>query len=259
MSDPFDIVALRYEVLGMTECTEAHPATMLLVDELPLLHRCGDPTGIAEAVQAGDNQLRPRDGSRNRGELGLRGNVFFWIGHCAYDPSPLVFVWTATAEQGKPAGRGAPWDTGGILTKNTLGRQLGVQEALVVIEKYSLPVPQYRDYMGLVIAACFERADRYLAGESPSGWYPGRKPNASVPDDAATYTFEFRTTDRFGLAPDLLAVVADPTAFAGVPRAYRALRSFGRSHAELGFLEDTLPVRVANDTVRRYLKDRGHE
>jgi hypothetical protein len=193
-----------------------------LAAELPLLHRCNEPERLLQ-----DTALIPGTGSKHRQDLGLGGCVFFWVGRCAYDRCPLVLVWAPEAERAQPDGYGAPWDTGGLLTKGTLYPQISFDDALIAIERYSLPLATYRSYLSLVIETCFNDPADYLRnGVRRPRWYPGCRP-PPIPDAGPpARTFEVRRAGSVEIATALVAIVPDESAFVDSPRTLRKLRQY---------------------------------
>lgn len=197
----------------------------MLAAELPLLHRTSTPERLL-----GEPSLIPGDGAPSRAVLGTSGCVFFWVGRQSYD-ARLVLVWEASVEQGPPDGFGAPWDTGGLMSKGTLGTTLDAFGAREAIARYSLPLGEYREYLSMVIETCFaEPSACWDVGGRPTKWYPGyvRAPD-QIPELPAQ-TFEVRRAGPVEVGPGLLAAVADESWFCDQPRVLRELKQVVRRH-----------------------------
>lgn len=209
---------LRDELRAMTGVEPLGKFDMLAA-ELPLLHRCNDPDRLLL-----DSHLMPGKGSKHREDLGLGGCTFFWVGRCAYDRARLVLIWAPEAEHAPQPGYGAPWDTGGLLTKGTVGNGLTLERAREIIARYSLPVGDYRDYLSLVLETCFDQPGDYLGdGSRQPRWYPACRPPPIQDADPAARTFEVRRVGNVEVAHELVAVVPDETAFEGTPGLLRKL------------------------------------
>jgi hypothetical protein len=130
--------------------------------EMPLTHRCGarHVDELLENFHA-STELVPSPGSANRARLGLDGNVYQWLGPCAYPETNLIFVWEA-AQDAAVAGVASPWDTGGLLTKGTIGRALSDADAMALLGTYSVELPAGRAYLGAVLECSFAEAGDYL-------------------------------------------------------------------------------------------------
>lgn len=193
--------------------------------EMPLTHRCG-ARRVDELLENFDKstELAPSPGSANRARLGLDGNVYQWLGPCAYPETNLIFIWEA-AQDAAIAGVASPWDTGGLLTKGTIGRALSDDEAIALLGAYSVELPAGRAYLGAVLECSFADAGDYLEGRAPQRWYPGCAPGA-VPRDVLppAHTFEARRPDRVPVLEHLFAVVIDEAAFVDFPKPLRQLR-----------------------------------
>jgi hypothetical protein len=173
---------------------------------------------------AGSPVLAPGAGSVNRELLGLGGHTFFWVGRMSYDPAPLVLVWESAAERTVPPdGHCAPWDTGGLLTHGTLGTNPTLEDALTTLDRYSLPLGEYRDYLSLVIETCFEEPADYRNGQ-PRRWYPGRMTRALADISPPAHTFELRRAGPVPIQTGLVAAIVDEPWFAEKPGLLRDLR-----------------------------------
>lgn len=229
--------------------------TALLASVLPLLHRVGPgklDTFLEHVAAASDGagaELIPGEGAVTRRRLldalGEDACVYFWLGHCAYAvPDPdLLLIWSSAAERAAPAGNAAPWDTAGLCTAATLGRNVATEhEAHGFVAKYSLPVqgaapPLHRRYLAEVLACSFEHPDDYWQGLRPSRWYPGwfmdppREAMGGSKEEMPHHTFEVRRAGKVLLTEGLLAVVASDEVLARRPRATRNLEGWARKHA----------------------------
>lgn len=235
--------------------------------QAPLLHRTTSPREIAAVVATDDGQLVPGTGARVRTELGTVGSVFFWVARCSYPETDMILVWApgfessvlgGDADGDRPLAFAAPWDTGGLLSK-PFGYSLSLAQARTLLERYSLPLPDYRSYLAAVLEACFVDAEKYFRGVPPGpgypGWCAGTRRNSGPP----SYTFEVRHHGAVRLHPFLAAVVVDTEAFANAPRLLRALRrrvnSVGAVVVEPRHGEKAQDA--AHRYVRRFLRERG--
>lgn len=218
----------------------------------PLLHRSQGRTqeflDSITALAAGvEPCLEPRRGSANRDAM-LQAHdealsVYFWVGFCAYEqPDPdLVILWAPEAEQTGPPGFGAPWDTAGLATKATLGRNISTHEAATRVAKYSLPTTgtpaPYRVYLAEVLRCSFDGAIDMFEGRAPVRWYPGwemappREQRGGTPAEPPHHTFEVRRSGAVGLAPGILGIVARDGVFRPHTGARRRLEGLLRNHA----------------------------
>lgn len=233
----------------------------LLASELLVLHRVTSRRGVELATSIAAAVLAPGTGSASRTELGLHGQVFFWVGHCAYPTTSLILIWDGAFEDDadrREHARAAPWDTGGLCSKRTLGCKLTPVEAIETIERYSLPPPAYRAYLAEVLARCYLEPSGYLAGARPRPRYPGHV--GPVTDaDPPRHTFELRVPGDVAIEPNLIALAWDKTAFSAHPEASEAIQRFaGRQGLALFDRRGQESMsRVAERAVRELLRQRG--
>lgn len=240
--------ALVEEVLGVTGKRQADPVAALAAREMPRVHRSSRHLEIAQSASV-EMKLLPGTGSARRTTLGLDGCVFFWVGGLAYQHSSVVLVWDAADHVDD--GVAAPWDTVGLCSKSTLGRDLDIEKARETIAKCTLSFPEYQEYLGLVLTACFDSWSDYVHGRPAMQWYPGRHIGAGPPNSAAAQTFELRRVGAQPIGVGLRAVIVEEAAFAEHPRA---LRNFREVVAE--WSADWVRVRpghTTNTTVARYV------
>lgn len=197
----------------------------VLAETLPLLHRCGHALEFMQSLN-NTSMLVPGEGSAARVQLGLAGNTFEWVGHCAY-PGHVILIWEARRDE--LGGWTAPWDTAGLLSKATLGRNVTHGEALAALERYSLDSSSYRTYLSAVLECSFADAEDYLHGYAPRNWYPGWEGDPQRVANPPAHTFEVRRPGESPAVEGLVAVVVDETEFANSPAPLRKLRSFLRS------------------------------
>jgi hypothetical protein len=194
--------------------------------EMPLVHRCGSRR-IESLLATLDARtcLEPGEGSQNRAALGLSGHVYQWLGPSAYEETDLILVWEAAQDPALP-GSVSPWDTGGLLSKGTVGRRLVEDEARTLVERYSFELMPGRAYLGSVLECCFTDPADYLDGRTPSRWYPGWIDGA-VPRDTLppAHTFEVRRPQLVPLRDHLIAAIVDESAFADRSKMLRGLRN----------------------------------
>jgi len=193
---------------------------------MPLVHRCGSKR-VEELLANLDHTtaLVPGVGSSNRAALGLSQHVFQWLGPCAYPETALILIWETSHDATLP-GTASPWDTGGLMTKGTTGKQLTQAQASLLLATYSHDLTAAREYLACVLESSFAEAGDYLEGNPPSRWYPGwdvgTVPSAVLP---AAHTFEARRPCPVPVLDGLLAAVVDEAAFATTPRLLRRLRT----------------------------------
>lgn len=258
----------------------------LLAGTLPLLHRVGPKSvdafldEIAKGGGVGGGTLRPGEGSAARqillAALGEGRCVYFWLGHCAYaHPDPeLLWIWSAEAERVGPAGMAAPWDSAGLCTEATLGRNLDAAGATERVKKYSLPiqgdhVPPHRRYLAEVLERSFEHPDDYWNGGTPTAWYPGWEMAPPRLDNGGTmaapphHTFEVRRQGEVSLVEKLLGVVASANVLARNRAATKALEHQVKTHAvwaegrrvhRVDTGRGMKVLRTASNLVRTYLE-----
>lgn len=225
----------------------------LLAATLPLLHRCGRPEDLLHSISATTSAsaalLEPGLGSAARQRLltslGEPPSVYFWMGHCAYGlPDPeIVIPWSPATERSGPPGQAAPWDTAGLLTARTLGRNLSSDaDADAVVRRHSLPIqgasaPAHRRYLAEVMRCSFAHPSDVWTGAEPVRWYPGwlmappRTAHGGAPAEAPHHTFEVR---RHGAVPwmtGLLAVVVEASLLIRHATARRRLAGWIQEHA----------------------------
>ncbi len=255
----------------------------LLAASLPLLHRVGPEhvRPLLEGLAGGATALRPGEGSATRRELleelGERPCVYFWLGHCAYGrPDPaLLWVWSAAAERVGPPGMAAPWDSAGLTTEATLGRNLNQQQAFACVTKYSLPIEHsggslHRQYLKVVLERSFDHPDSYWQAHPPSRWYPGwlmeprRDDHGGTPAEPPHHTFEVRRAGDVDVRHGLIAVIVRASSLAGGGSTVRALEAFARQHAvwnegrrvhRVNTDGGRTVLRTASDLVRRFLNE----
>jgi hypothetical protein len=253
------VIALVHELEQQTG-VKATGRYRVAAYEMPLTHRCG-ARRVDELLEDFDKstELLPSAGSANRATLGLDGNVYQWLGPCAYPETNLILIWEAAQDATVP-GVTSPWDTGGLLTKGTLGRTLSDVEAMALLDAYSLELPAGRAYLGAVLECSFAEAGDYLDARVPQRWYPGYTPGA-VPRDVLppAHTFEVRRPCRVPVLEHLVAVVIDEPAFVDFPRRLRQLR---RAVAAVGGKYVPCRERERCDAAARrilwqHLRDRG--
>lgn len=250
---------LRLELLYMTNIQPTGKFDRLAFD-LPLLHRCNSPARLEDS-----KLLIANSGAASRTALGVGdGNTFFWTGRCAYDPAPLILIWAPEAERVPPNGYGAPWDTAGMMTKGTVGRNVDLDEAISTINKYSIPISEYRTYLSMVLESCFESPTDYIDhGGKPPRWYPGRTTAPIREADLPSQTFEVRRSGPVDIACQLVAIVEDSTWFADGERVRllgRLKRSFAESEVEwVKCKKGEKGYMAAASYVRDFLRSRGHE
>ncbi|MFO0608844.1 MAG: hypothetical protein U0324_37100 [Polyangiales bacterium] len=255
----------------------------LLAGSLPLLHRVGDVEAMLGELARSDGKpmLRPGEGSANRrallASLGEGRCVYFWLGHCAYgylDPA-LVWIWAAEAERVGVDGNAAPWDSAGLTTEATLGRNLSREEATERVRRYSLPIrgtteAPHRRYLAEVLARSFEHPDDYWHGETPTGWYPGwamappRPANGGSEPMPPHHTFEVRRQGEVVLGEQLLGVVVSAAVLARNRPAARSLERLVRENAvwdegkrlhRVDTNRGRKVLRTASDLVEKYLQE----
>lgn len=254
--------------------------------ELPLLHRVG-PRSLRDFLNMLEDPLRSLElvpgegGSEARRTLqeGLAEapGVYFWVGHCAYrDSDPdLLFVWAASAEDSEPGGMAAPWDTAGLTTKMTLGRNLTHDEAVDTVRRYSLPLRRdgaspYRRYLAAMLACSYDAPEAYQRGDQPRRRYPGwsvdppRENRGGSRAEMAHHTFEVRRFGQVSLSTGLLGIFVKAAVLAKSRGARRRLETLARSavweegrrlHRVEGDGKTTLGE--AHRAVERYLRERG--
>lgn len=258
MTDPVGaeekMVSDLIEELRSSTCCSDQNATDLLASVLPLLHRVGPKSldafleEIGNATNSINVTLNPGTGSPARRALlqalSEEPSVYFWLGHCAYaTPDPdLLLLWSAEAERTGPSGKAAPWDTAGLCTENTLGRNITPTEAKQIVEKYSLSTqgaeaPPHRRYLSEVLACSFGQPDDYRQGNPPVRWYPGwqmsppREGSGGSKAQPPHHTFEVRRAGKVPLISGLLGIVASDATLARNRKATRNLEKWARSHA----------------------------
>ncbi|MBI5517328.1 MAG: hypothetical protein HY909_26380 [Deltaproteobacteria bacterium] len=259
----------------------------LIARELPLLHRSGKAadllTYLARCGPKASAQLTPGDGSASRRELhaalGEAPAVYLWVGHCAYArPDPdLVVLWTASAEQHSPPGAAAPWDTAGLCSKATLGRNLpNVQRAALEVRRYSLPSvappkgsAPYRRYLAAVLRCSFQAPYDLVEGRSPVRWYPGwccaPPRTGGAPAEPPHHTFEVRRSGHVSMAAGLLGIVAETSLLATCPSTTNAVQRWLARNALWNAGRRIQPVdrrtqsvaKATQELVAKFLRERG--
>ena len=220
---------------------------------LPLIHRCGDPIRLLENLDDSP-ELLPGAGSANREELGMGGRVFQWLGSCAYPEAKLALIWSP-AHVSAVATWGLPWDTGGLMTKGTLGRVIDVDQERRMIERYRLVGSEYREFLALVLECSFATAVDYIAGQLPENWYPGWVTPRAVLPSPPCHTFEVSSDAPFPIKPELIAAVIEEGAFANHSRLLAKFRKYLRSCGAdyIQYEQNQRPDQAVKDYVMQFL------
>lgn len=171
----------------------------------------------------------------------------------------------------------APWDTAGLCTQSSLGRNLTAAEAVRCVRKHSLPIqgrdaPLHRQYLASVLERSFAHPDDYWHGVTPVAWYPGwlmpppRTAQSGSKEEAPHHTFEVRRQGPVPLVDGLLGVVAMDAVLARNSKATRNLERWVRRHAvweegkrlhKVDTRRGRTVIRTASDLVERYLNEQG--
>ena len=254
-----DLPSLLAEIQAYTDCALTGRYDNAAY-EMPLTHRCGSKR-VNELLEELDDatMLVPGVGSANRAALGIHGNIHQWVGPCAYPETSLILIWEA-AQDGAVIGVASPWDAGGLVTKGTIGRSLDNDEAIALIEKYSVELPQARAFLSAVLECSFAEPGDYIEGRLPARWYPGWAPGTTPHGVLApAHTFEARRPIPVAFFEHLVAVVVDEGAFTDSPKLLRKLRR--QVTAREASYEPCRPNERCDAAARRilwqHLRDRG--
>jgi|GEM_PF-5894483 len=223
-----------------------------IADHLPLIHR----TSYPERLLQGD-ELEPGQGGPCRTDLGLDGHTYFWVGASAYDQWNVTLIWEAYVEGTMPASVAAPWDTGGLCSQS-LGQGVPPDRARELLVQYSLPAPDYREFLAGTIECCFDDIAGYLSCVSPE-WYPGWIIPRAIDPSPPHHTFELRRAGPVTIEHGLVAIVAVESWFVDNPRMLRALKQWARrKEADWVAVEESReqPTQAVQRFVRNFLAQR---
>lgn len=216
--DPFNAlcIELRTCVANSGQNTRSsRPTAELLAQEMPFSHRVGFPRVFVDRLSLPEPfRLEPKIRDTRRDQIGTGNCVFLWLGASAIESPPFVIFIDPILDEDRPL-MAAPWDTGGLRTKDSVGQQQSAHHARALVERYTLPAPLYRHYLAEILHMCFEDPFDYIRGHWPSDCYPGRGSLPFSPGSSpAARTFEARHEGPLVLEGYILSVVFNPSALA---------------------------------------------
>jgi hypothetical protein len=222
------------ESVAKTQCCPPIDAQELsarrAADGMPLCH--ATPERRLAKVLGSGALLSPRQrGERPRNaDAVLEGDdeVCFYLGSAAFPENEFAFLFSdSLTEAVRGQASATPFDSGGCVRKYPLPS--GV-DGLTHVKAHSMPVPECRDYLGDLLASCFEDALAYLSGRAFSCpickmRLPDPHGMTQIDDLALVRMHEVRIRGRVGLHAPLLHAVFAPKG--NVPPALAPLISSG--------------------------------
>lgn len=259
-------VELRTCAAGQAPPTAALRLTAeTLASEMPFSHRVGKPAIFVDRLtQSEPLRLEPKLADLRRDQIGTGGCVFLWLGAAAYEsPSFIIFI-DPILDEDHPSIVAAPWDTGGLRTKDSVGGQNSPLQAAALVEQYTLPAPTYRHYLGEVLHTCFADPFDYIRGNWPNPCYPGRQGRPfQYGTTTAAQTFEARHFGPLPIEGYILSIVLNINALAtdDIRRDSTRLKSLRR-----WCIQNQVYLKESNDTslfpdiiseAERLVRERG--
>lgn len=198
-----ELQALRDKESERRVCYEDSLQGTRHLQSVPLVHGVGPVGDMLEILAQRKLLARSyRGGETNKPEVffGIAPSVYTAAG-ILYPDKNFAIVFHPEVERSCDV-EASPWDTGAF--RKALCAGLSEEERRVAFRRYTLPAPQYREYLVHYVASCFQIPDGYLRR-----WvYQFGDPlGAMTPDHDLSRSFEVRFRGELALAPTSVAAI----------------------------------------------------
>ena len=145
-------------------------------------------------------------------KLGSANDVFLYLGSASFPQKEMAFIFKASlTEDHRGQAVATPFDSGGCMGRFPLPAGA---DGVTFVRQHEMPVPECREYLGDLLARCYQSVEGYLVGESfacPVCGVPVADPHGLSPARQSDYGLdrlhEVRVAEKVDCNVQLAAVL----------------------------------------------------